>query len=139
MGRQVHVFANIHNLFQTICQTPDREGGEGGASSDTVALITSLKNIIGEAEPRVITRNAAENRRPPQQRRTIFKLRAVRVPPPPACDCSFVHNLSPLGSGSLPWEFACKTPMLSSNCIDLMLSDAKMHSLSCSEASSILF
>lgn len=29
--------------------------------------------------------------------------------------------------------------MLSSNCIDLMLSDAKMHSLSCSEASSILF
>lgn len=40
---------------------------------------------------------------------------------------------------SLPWELACKTPMLSSNCIDLMLSDAKMHSLSCSEASSILF
>lgn len=39
----------------------------------------------------------------------------------------------------LPWELACKTPMLSSNCIDLMLSDAKMHSLSCSEASSILF
>lgn len=53
--------------------------------------------------------------------------------------------LSPAGSGedyyrlSLPWEFACKTPMLSSNCIDLMLSDAKMHSLSCSEVSSILF
>lgn len=40
---------------------------------------------------------------------------------------------------SLPWELACRTPMLSSNCIDLMLSDAKMHSLSCSEASSILF
>lgn len=53
--------------------------------------------------------------------------------------------LSPAGTGedyyrlSLPWEFACKTPMLSSNCIDLMLSDAKMHSLSCSEVSSILF
>lgn len=40
---------------------------------------------------------------------------------------------------SLPWELACKTPMLSSNCMDLMLSDAKMHSLSCSDASSILF
>lgn len=53
--------------------------------------------------------------------------------------------LSPVGTGeeyyrlSLPWELACKTPMLSSNCIDLMLSDAKMHSLSCSEVSSILF
>lgn len=44
--------------------------------------------------------------------------------------------LSPIGTAekyyrlSLPWELACKTPMLSSNCIDLMLSDAKMHSLS---------
>ena len=53
--------------------------------------------------------------------------------------------LSPVGTAekyyrlSLPWELACKTPMLSSNCIDLMLSDAKMHSLSCSEVSSILF
>lgn len=60
MGRQVHVFANIHNLFQTICQTPDRRGGREGASNDTVVVITSLKIIIREGWLDVITRNTAE-------------------------------------------------------------------------------
>lgn len=59
MGRQVHVFANIHNLFQMICQTPDRGGG-GGTSNDRVVVITSLKIIIREGWLRVITRNTAE-------------------------------------------------------------------------------